>query len=82
MKDKKIEIIGSGCPNCEKLYKNTQKAVSDLDLDIKINYITDIQKIITMGLMQSPVLTINDNPVVVGSVPDIEKIKEIIKLNI
>ncbi len=82
MNNKKIEIIGSGCSSCEKLYKFTKKAVSDLALDIEVNYITDIQKIVTMELMQSPVLTINDNPVVVGIVPDVEKIKEIIKLNI
>ena len=78
----KIEVLGSGCPKCKKLYEITQKAVSELGLDADVEYTTDVQKIIQMGLMQSPVLAINDNPVMVGFNSDIEKIKEIIKRDI
>jgi len=78
----KIEVLGSGCPTCKKLYEITQKAVSELGLDANVEYTTDVQKIIQMGLMQSPVLAINNNPVMVGFNSDIEKIKGIIKRNI
>lgn len=78
----KIEVLGSGCPTCKKLYEITQKVVSELGLDANVEYTTDVQKIIQMGLMQSPVLAINDNPVMVGFNSDIEKIKEIIKRDI
>jgi small redox-active disulfide protein 2 len=74
----KIQVLGSGCPTCKKLFELTKKAVDDLGLKTEVEYTTDIQKIIEMGVMQSPVLAIDDKPVVVGSVPDIEKIKEII----
>jgi len=74
----KIQVLGSGCPTCKKLFELTKKAVDDLGLKTEVEYTTDIQKIIEMGLMQSPVLAIDDRPVVVGFVPDIEKIKEII----
>jgi len=78
----KIQILGSGCVNCKKLHEITQKIVDDLKLNINVEYITDIQKIIQMGLMQSPVFLINDKPVMVGFNSDEEKIKEIIKNNI
>lgn len=78
----KIQVLGSGCPTCKKLHEITQKAVNELSLDFEVEYITDIQKIIQMGLMQSPVLAINDKPVMVGFNSDIEKIKEVIKSNI
>jgi glutaredoxin len=51
-------------------------------MDVKVEYITNIQKIVAMGLMQSPVLTINDKPVLVGFTSDIEKIKKLIQENI
>lgn len=73
-----IQVLGSGCPTCKKLFELTKKAVQELDLKIEVEYINDIQKIVEMGVMQSPVLAINGNPVMTGSVSDIEKIKKII----
>ena len=78
----KIQVLGSGCKTCKKLFEITEQTVADLGLDEKVEYITDVQKIIAMGLMQSPVLAINDKPVMVGFNSDIEKIKKIIKENI
>ena len=78
----KIQVLGSGCATCKKLFEITQKAVSELGLNKKVEYIADVQKIIAMGLMQSPVLVINDKPAMVGFSSDIEKIKKIIKDNI
>lgn len=78
----KIQIIGSGCPTCKKLFEITKEAVKALELSVEVEYIADIQKIIQMGLMKSPVLVINDKPVLVGFTGDIERIKGIIKENI
>jgi len=73
-----IQILGSGCPTCKKIFELTKQAVKELDLKIEVEYITDIQKIVEMGVMQSPVLAINGKPVMTGSVLDIKKIKKII----
>ena len=75
----KIQVLGSGCANCKKLHEITQKAVTDLGLKEKVEYITDISKIIEMGVMQTPVLAINGKPIMTGFTPDIEKIKNLIK---
>lgn len=75
----KIQVLGSGCPTCKKLYEITQKAVVELGIKEEVEYITDISKIIEMGIMQSPVLAIDGKPVMVGFTPDIEKIKSLIK---
>jgi small redox-active disulfide protein 2 len=74
----KIQVLGSGCATCKKLFEITEKAVNELGLDTEVEYITDVQKIVAMGLMQSPVLTVNDKPVLVGFTSDIEKIKNLI----
>lgn len=78
----KIQVLGSGCAKCHKLFELTRKAVGELGLTLPVEHITDIQKIISMGLIQSPVLVVGDKPVLVGFVADIEKIKKLIKENI
>lgn len=75
----KIQVLGSGCATCKKLFEIAQKAVNELGLNTEVEYITDIQKIVAMGLMQSPVLAINDKPVLVGFTSDINKIKKLIE---
>jgi len=74
-----IQVLGSGCPSCKKLFELTKKAAEELKLKTEVEYITDIQKIVEMGVMSSPVLAINGKPILTGFVPDIEKIKEAIK---
>ena len=72
-----IKIFGSGCPTCKKLYKLTQTAVAELGIEADIEYIDDINKIIELGVMQSPVLVIDDKIAMLGS-GSLDKIKEII----
>lgn len=73
-----IQVLGSGCTNCKKLFELTKEAVKQLDLKVEVEYITDVSKIIEMGVMSSPVLAIDGKPALVGFVPDIEKIKKTI----
>lgn len=75
----KIQVLGSGCPTCKKLFELTKQVVEELDLKTGVEYITDIQKIVEMGVMSSPVLAINGKPAISGFLPDVEKIKETIK---
>jgi small redox-active disulfide protein 2 len=75
----KIQVLGSGCPTCKKLFDITKRAVSELNLPAQVEYITDVQQILNMGLMSSPVLAVDGKPALVGFVPDIEKIKMLIK---
>lgn len=77
----KIQVLGSGCATCKKLFELTKKAVGELNLQIEVEYITDVQKIVEMGLMQSPVLVVDGKPVLAGSTSDIEKIKKTIRDN-
>ena len=78
----KIQVIGSGCPTCKKLYELTQKAVEKAGLEAKVEYLSGqegIQKIIEMGVMGSPVLAIDGDPVITGFIDDAEKIIALIK---
>ena len=75
----KIQILGSGCPTCKKLYELTKQAIKELNLNEEVEYITDVSKIIEMGVMSSPVLAVDGKPVLIGFVDDVEKIKSLIQ---
>ena len=78
----KIQVLGSGCPTCKKLYELTEQAVEEAGLKEEVEYLTGqegVQKMIDMGVMSSPVLAINGKPVMTGAVDNVEKIKELIQ---
>lgn len=77
-----IQVLGSGCPTCEKLFKLAKQAVEELKLGTEVEYVTDVRKIVEMGLMQSPVLAVDGKPALVGFVPDVQKVKEAIIKNL
>ena len=77
----KIQVLGSGCPTCKKLYELTKQAINEAGLKEEAEYLTGekgIEKIIEMGVMSSPVLAVDGRPVLTGFVDNIEKIKKLI----
>ena len=80
----KIQVLGSGCSTCKKLYEITQKAVDELKLSIQVEYIKGaegMQKIIELGAMSSPILVVDGKVAMMGFTPDIEKIKKALVSN-
>jgi small redox-active disulfide protein 2 len=71
----KIEILGSGCPNCKKLEENAKKAVSELGLNIEISKVAEIEKIIGYGVMSTPAIVIDGKVKASGRIPDAREIK-------
>ncbi len=76
----KIKILGTGCPNCQKLQKNTEEAISGLGIkDFIIEKVQEIDKIIELGVISTPALIINDKIKSSGRSVDIEEIKKWLK---
>lgn len=72
---KTIQILGTGCAKCQKLYENTQKAAEELKLDCKIEKVTELSKIMMMGVMSTPALAVDGKVCISGRVPEVEAIK-------
>jgi len=72
----KIKVLGSGCPTCKNLLETTKKIATDLGIESEVEYVTDVTKIIEMGVMQTPVLAIDDKPVLTGGGISEEDIKK------
>ena len=75
-----IKVIGPGCANCKRLLDITKQAVREMGLETEVYYVTDIQTMVEMCIMQTPVLSINGRVIFSGSVPDLKTIKN--KINI
>ena len=81
MKNKieKIQVLGSGCPTCKKLLESTKQATMELGIETEVEYTTDIQEIIKLGVMSAPVLNVNDQVVLAGRLPKTDEIKELLQ---
>ncbi len=63
----KIQVLGSNCPNCKKMYSSVCRIATDLKIKDAIEYINDLQVMIKIGLMTTPALLINNELVLIGS---------------
>lgn len=75
----KIQILGTGCPNCRKTAENAEKAVKMSGADAEIVKVDKIQDIMNFGVMMTPALAIDGDVKVSGKVPSSEQIVEWIK---
>jgi small redox-active disulfide protein 2 len=76
-----IKILGTGCFNCKKLEANTRQAIEELGMESEIEKVTEIQDIMSYGIMSTPALMVDETALVAGIVPSVDELKEkLIKL--
>jgi len=75
----KVQILGTGCPNCKLLEQRAREAVAELGLDAQIEKITDVDAIMEMGVMMTPALAIDGEVKRVGKVLAKSQIIDILK---
>lgn len=73
-----IQVLGSGCPTCHKFFELVKIAATNLKLEVEVEYVNDIQKIIDFGMMSSPVLVINDKVALAGKMLSVKELEEFI----
>jgi len=54
-----IQILGTGCPKCRALEANARKAAEEGGIDAAVEKVTEIDKIMDMGVMMTPALAID-----------------------
>ncbi len=75
---KQIQILGTGCPKCDKLAELTREAAASLGGDYEIEKVTEINRITAAGVIMTPALMVDGTVKVVGKVPDLDEIKKLI----
>lgn len=72
-----IRVLGAGCKSCHEQYENVLEAVKTMGLNIKVEYITDMEKVMGYGVMSMPAIVVNEKVVSMGKVlksADVEKL--------
>ena len=72
-----VKVLGAGCKSCHEQYENAKAAVKALGLDLEVEYITDMEKIMGYGVISVPAIVVNEKVVSVGKVlktADVEKL--------
>ncbi|MBD3409299.1 MAG: thioredoxin family protein [Ignavibacteriales bacterium] len=72
----RLQILGGGCPKCEKLAERTEAAAKELGVEYTIEKVTDVNEIASLGVMATPSLVADGEPKIVGKVPSVASIKE------
>ena len=72
---KTIQILGAGCPKCKQLAANAETAAQDLGIEYELEKVTDINKIISFGVMMTPALAVDGDVKATGKVLSSDEIK-------
>ena len=75
----KIEILGSGCPKCEKTESNVKEAIQRLDLDAEVGKVTEQDEILERDVMMTPAVAVDGEVVVSGKVPRVSQLESILR---
>lgn len=69
-----IKVLGSGCPNCQKLEREARAALDSPGIEYELTKVTSYEDIARYGVMQTPALVINEKVVSSGKIPKREQI--------
>ncbi len=72
---KKVQILGTGCPKCRALAANAEVAAAEAGAEVEIEKVTDVNRMMQMGIMVTPALVIDGQVKAVGKVPSVAEIK-------
>ena len=75
---KKIQILGTGCPKCEKLAEIVEAAAKEAGIEYEIEKVTEINDIMSYGVMVTPALAVDGQVKVAGKVPSPEEITKML----
>ncbi len=75
-----IKVLGGGCKKCHTLEEVVREAVKDLELEAKVELVTDQSVITSYEVAMTPALVINETVVSSGKVLTKDKVINLIKL--
>jgi len=69
-----IQILGTGCAKCTKLATLAEEAARKLGVDYTLEKVTEIDRIIGMGVITTPALVVDGQLKCSGTLPSVEQI--------
>ena len=63
-----VKVLGAGCKSCHAQYEYAKEALKNMGIGIEVEYITDMEEIMSYGVMSMPALVVNEKVVAMGKV--------------
>ena len=63
-----VKVLGAGCKACHTQYENVKAAVQTLGLQVEVEYITDMEKVMAYGVMSMKAIVVNGKAISMGKV--------------
>jgi len=81
----KIQVLGTGCAKCAKLYDAVEKAVAEAGVEAELSKVETLEEIATFGVAMTPGLVIDGEVKSVGKIPKakrgLDMIADVIRLD-
>jgi small redox-active disulfide protein 2 len=74
-----IQVLGTGCAKCTKLAEQADTAAKQAGVDYTLEKVTDINKIVALGVMTTPALLVDGALKCSGNVPSIDQLEKMLK---
>lgn len=79
VKSMKVEVLGTGCTKCKRMYDNATEAVKKVGLQAEVIKVEELSEIVSRGVLMTPALFVDGEERVVGRVPTVNELIEILK---
>ncbi len=74
-----IEVLGPGCNRCQLLYERTGQAARELGLECEVVKLTDLNLVLSYGIIATPALVVDGRVRMSGRVPSVEQLKALLR---
>lgn len=64
-----IKVVGTGCVNCENLYRLCMNIAAENNLDADIQKVNDKDRFLELGVWMTPALIVNGRILSQGKIP-------------
>lgn len=61
-----IKILGTGCAACQSMYHEVNKVLARNGWQAEVEYVQDLQRIMSYGVLTTPVLVVDEKIAMVG----------------
>ena len=71
-----VKVLGTGCQKCEFLEQRVKKVASDNNVEIEFEKVSDVNDILSFGIMMTPGLVVDGDVKSSGKIPSEQQILE------